>query len=171
MYMYICGTSWTVCLLSRTTDLFKISLPSWVWMSCQRMINWLCPELVRSKDSSHNLSQWQRCSLAKRANLCHWMWVCVCVCVCTCTCTCTACTRWWCVWYQCPLILPLQATISGFKKIIDGGFLPHKSLLLLCTCTCVSCDEPLVRLESLTIAKNFILGWRDLPWLSEQANA
>ena len=30
------------------------------------------------------------------------------------------------------------------------------------------CDEPLVRLESLTIAKNFMLGWRELPWLSEQ---
>ena len=53
----------------RITNLFKISLLSWVWMSCLKMTNWQWLVQGRSRDSSHSLSRLLRFSRATMASL------------------------------------------------------------------------------------------------------
>ena len=47
----------------------KISLPSWVWMNCLKMINLLLPELEKSKDSFHNHSSCLKSFQEEKVNL------------------------------------------------------------------------------------------------------
>merc|ERR1712142_1321216 len=54
---------------SRTTNLFRILLPFWVWTSCPRRTSSRSPEQERSKDSFHSLSRLLRCSPTTLANL------------------------------------------------------------------------------------------------------
>merc|ERR1719300_1005142 len=54
---------------SRTTNLFRISLPSWAWTSCPRRTSSRSPEQERSKDSFHSLSRSLRCSPITLASL------------------------------------------------------------------------------------------------------
>merc|ERR1711872_380636 len=54
---------------SRTTNLFRILSPFWVWTSCPRRTSSRSPEQERSKDSFHSLSRSLRCSPITLANL------------------------------------------------------------------------------------------------------
>ena len=56
----------------RITNLYKTSLPSWVWMNCLKMTNWQLHVHERSKDSFHSLSKLLRCLQVMMANLFPW---------------------------------------------------------------------------------------------------
>lgn len=52
----------------RISNLFKILLPFWVWMSCQKMISLLWQEQERSRSSFHSLSSCPKSFLVERVN-------------------------------------------------------------------------------------------------------